>query len=125
MQVIAGAASALAINSHGDIAGIGLNLHATIFSTKKRTTDLGTLGGDFSVAGSLNTKGHAAGYSPLTVGGQVRAFFFAGKGLQDLGTFGTGDNAVAAGVMSDHSWRLQLLRPHISHFFHVEPQSET
>jgi probable HAF family extracellular repeat protein len=98
IQVISPAASALAINSHGDIAGIGLNLHAAIFSTKKRTTDLGTLGGDFSVAGSLNTKGHAAGYSPLTAGGPVHAFFFAGKGLQDLGTFGTGDNSVATGV---------------------------
>jgi hypothetical protein len=28
-------------------------------------------------------------------------------------------------LASDHSRQLQLLRPRISRFFHVEPQSET
>lgn len=98
MQVIKNAATASGINAHGSIAGMSLNFRATIFSARG-TTDLGTLG-DFSIAIAINAQGHAAGYSPLTAGGPVHAFFFSGKGkgMQDLGTFGSGDNAVATGV---------------------------
>ena len=101
MQVIAGAAFVGEVNSHGGIAGTSLNFRATIFSAKGTTTDLGTLGGDFSGAGSINAKGHVSGASTLTSGGQVfHAFFFDGKGLRDLGTLGSGDY-VFAGELND------------------------
>jgi hypothetical protein len=95
MRGIAGSASALAINPQGQIAGINLSLHAAIFGSRV-ATDLGTLG-DFSVATTLNSKGHAAGYSPLVPGGPVHAFFYAGS-MQDLGAFQPGDDTLASSM---------------------------
>ena len=51
--------------------------------------DLGTLGGSFSQANSINDLGEVAGYSDGTAG--VRAFFWSPeRGMRDLGTLSGG-----------------------------------
>jgi probable HAF family extracellular repeat protein len=62
MQAIDSAATAGGVNARGDIAGMSLGMHATIFSASGNI-DLGTLG-DFSLAGAVNNQGHAAGIHP-------------------------------------------------------------
>lgn len=96
MLAIAGAATASGINNNGDIAGMTQNLQAAIFTASGTITLLGTLG-DFSLAGAVNAKGHAVGYSPLVAGGRVDAFFYNGT-MQDLGTLQTGSNTNATSL---------------------------
>src|SRR6266516_407535 len=51
------------------------------------TLDLGTLGGNTSVAAALNAAGHVAGGS-TTATGEEHAFFWDGTTMRDLGTLG-------------------------------------
>jgi probable HAF family extracellular repeat protein len=101
MQAIDGSATASGVNSKGDIAGMGQNLRAAIFTATGTTIALGTLG-DFSLAGAVNNQGHAVGYSPLVANGPVHAFFFDGTSMRDLGAFGAGDYSVASSINDDN-----------------------
>jgi probable HAF family extracellular repeat protein len=56
-------------------------------------TDLGTLGGNRSVALGINRAGHVVGYAE-TADGRSHAFVYVESGLIDLGTFG-GDESFA------------------------------
>ena len=58
--------------------------------------DLGTLGGDTSMAVGVNAQGHVAG-SSTTSDQRFHAFFHAGAGMQDLGTLG-GEESFANGL---------------------------
>ena len=56
-------------------------------------TDLGTLGGDYSVAYAINSKGQVAGYS-YTLGNSTHAFIWDKGAMTDLGTLGGSSIAV-------------------------------
>jgi uncharacterized membrane protein len=97
IQAIEGAATTTSISRNGDISGMTTDSRAAIFTAAGETINLGTLG-DFSLAGAVNDQRHAAGYSPLQVGGLVHAFFYNGTILQDLGSLQTGDNMLATSL---------------------------
>ena len=61
-------------------------------------TDLGTLGGDYSIAYGINDMGQVVGES-TTDNGQTHAFITGpdGVGMTDLGTLG-GDYSLAFGI---------------------------
>jgi probable HAF family extracellular repeat protein len=103
------------ISANGLIAGISENgeidplnpgfpqLRAVLWSEGK-ITDLGTLGGYESVATSVNSRGQVVGLATNTTpdpdsiaGGsvQTRAFLWEDGLMQDLGTLGTGTDAMA------------------------------
>lgn len=77
-----------AINDHGQ--GVGISLNATtgrveaFLEEKGKRTELGTLGGSFSVARDINNRGEIVGGS-LTEGDEAfHAFIFRGNRLLDL-----------------------------------------
>ncbi len=57
-------------------------------------TDLGTLGGTFSLAGSVNNRGWVDGYSTLAGDQSAHAFLWRNGVMTDLGTLG-GPNSIA------------------------------
>jgi probable HAF family extracellular repeat protein len=78
------------INNAGQVAGQTTAAGAVaptahVFSNGV-ATNLGTLGGVFSTARSINDAGQVAGYS-YTSGGPLHGFLFTGGSLVDLGTF--------------------------------------
>ena len=68
--------------SDAGISGPSFSVVASI-----TTLDLGTLGGNASVAAALNAAGHVAGRS-TTATGEEHAFFWDGTTMRDLGTLG-------------------------------------
>jgi probable HAF family extracellular repeat protein len=60
-------------------------------------TDLGTLGGSYSVARSINPSGMVVGYSETAEGDQ-RAFLWVDGVMTDLGTLTGSSNSVAWGI---------------------------
>jgi probable HAF family extracellular repeat protein len=60
-------------------------------------TDLGTLGGSFSVASGINNGGQVVGFSPLSDQAPSHAFLYSGGQMLDLGTLG-GSVGVAFGI---------------------------
>jgi probable HAF family extracellular repeat protein len=107
------------INDRGDSAGnsetdhidpaIGVTALRAVIWKNGHIQDLGTLGGDESVAFVINNKGQAAGLAlnsipdPFSIfdllffgsssGTQTRAFRWQNGVMQDLGTMGTGNDA--------------------------------
>jgi probable HAF family extracellular repeat protein len=55
-------------------------------------TDLGTLGGSFSVGTNINARGQVVGISRITGDSNEHAFLYSAGHMQDLGTF-AGDSA--------------------------------
>jgi probable HAF family extracellular repeat protein len=66
-------------------------------ATTYKVTDLGTLGGSWSVASSINESGQIAGTSSLKDSDNSHAFLYSGGTMTDLGTFG-GRSSCAFGI---------------------------
>jgi len=118
LGVLSGGVSSQAnwISSNGLIAGISQNGEIdplvpgfpefrAVMWRNGQITDLGTLGGGYeSIATSVNGRGQVAGFAINTtadpdsmfgLGFQTRAFLWQNGAMQDLGTLGTGTNAMA------------------------------
>jgi probable HAF family extracellular repeat protein len=93
---------ATGINDAGQIVGyagpspFGAPSRAFLYSGGK-TTDLGTLGGNFSAATAINASGQVVGSADVSTNGIFHAFLYNGAGLIDLGTFG-GAKSTALGI---------------------------
>ena len=99
------AARANAINNFGQMAGWGYingtNIYHALRFDHGTVTDIGTLGGVYSVATGINAAGEVIGYSNY-IGGQGtdwRPFFYHQHRLTDLGTLG-GTWSYARGINS-------------------------
>jgi probable HAF family extracellular repeat protein len=87
----------IAINAFGDIAGVGPDLHAFLW-TKRGETDLGTLGGSGSQPTGINLADQVVGYSWTPGDAALHAFLWSkGRGIEDLGTLG-GSWSFALGI---------------------------
>jgi probable HAF family extracellular repeat protein len=104
------------VSSNGLIAGISQNgeidplvpgfpeFRAVLWRNRE-IIDLGTIGGGYeSIATSVNSRGQVVGFATNTIpdpdsmfglGFQTRAFLWQDGAMQDLGTLGTGTNAMA------------------------------
>src|SRR5216684_2753355 len=81
----------VALDASGHVVGgvselANTNLHA-FFYNGKSIADLGTLGGDYSFAYGVNSKGQIVGESK-NAAGQVNAFLYTQGKMSDLGTLG-------------------------------------
>lgn len=70
---------------------------STCFAQQYAVTDLGTLGGIYSVAYHLNNRGDAVGYSQITGSAVYDAFLYSNGIMTDLGTLG-GSGSQALGI---------------------------
>jgi probable HAF family extracellular repeat protein len=81
--------SPIAINASGDVIG---NLSKSTYSTgvlyhNGEIIELGTLGGSYSYATSINDIGQIVGHS-ITSDGKSHAFLYSGGEMADLGNLG-------------------------------------
>jgi probable HAF family extracellular repeat protein len=107
------------INDRGQTVGLSTNgtkdpltgflvIQAVLWSDREEIKDLGTFGGNDSLAVAINRWGQVVGLAAnatpdpnalFLLGQQVRAFLWDEKtGMQDLGTLGTGNDAFATYV---------------------------
>jgi len=77
------------------------SVQGTHSSTHYYVVDLGTLGGSFSVANSINNRGWAAGLATLRGNANVHAVLWANAQKVDLGTLGGPNSAVGWPVKND------------------------
>jgi probable HAF family extracellular repeat protein len=70
---------------------------STCLAQQYTVTDLGTLGGTYSVAHHINNSGDVVGYSRLAGSAVFHAFLYSGGSMTDLGTLG-GDGSQALGI---------------------------
>ncbi|MCC6907504.1 MAG: DUF3466 family protein [Phycisphaerales bacterium] len=92
------------INSIGDVVGFTLvdanYIHAVLWPHDGGVVDLGTLGGDYSAAASINDRGEIVGWAGFRPGSGIyvrHAFLWRDGEMSDLGTLG-GESSVATGV---------------------------
>jgi len=77
------------------IVALAMPFQLTAQHTVYTVTDLGTLGGTFSLAGGINNSGSVEGYSTLPGDTALHAFLWRNGVMTDLGTLG-GPNSIAA-----------------------------
>jgi len=77
------------------IIALAMPFQLTAQHTVYTVTDLGTLGGTFSLAGGINNSGAVEGYSTLPGDTATHGFLWRNGVMTDLGTLG-GPNGVAA-----------------------------
>lgn len=83
-----------AVNASGLIVGTDLGYPAKAVTYSNGTiTNLGTFGGDWSVAYGVNTAGKVVGYAGV-LSGQANAFLYSGGTMTNLGTLG-GSESIA------------------------------
>jgi probable HAF family extracellular repeat protein len=76
-------------------AALAIPLQLIAQHTRYTVTDLGTLGGTFSLAGGINNRGSVEGFSNLPGDTASHAFFWQKGVMTDLGTLG-GPNSNAS-----------------------------
>lgn len=99
-------ARALAVNDRGQVVGFagGFFPRAALFDARDgMLTDLGTLGGQQSVAFAINDRGQVTGGSNPAGTQAIHAFRWTRGSMEDLGTLG-GQNSFANGI--DHHGRV-------------------
>ena len=99
--------TALAVNGSQQIVGetfTNTTQHAFLWTSSLGMQDLGTLGGDFSVAYGINELGGVVGVSTTTATGFGHAFLWTQSGgMQDLGVLDVGSNSGSiAYAINDH-----------------------
>src|SRR4051794_27982057 len=72
-------------------------LASSVTPTSYTVTDLGTLGGSYTVPGAINASGQVVGTSLTTADAAVHAFLWANGKMQDLDTLG-GTNSFATNL---------------------------
>ncbi len=83
--------SVTALNANGQTAGYFFDSESaqrTFVWAGGLATDLGTLGGSFSIPNALNSSGAVVGFSALLTDAEFHAFLATGTTLADLGTLG-------------------------------------
>src|SRR5580700_7044160 len=86
--------SKTAINNNGQVVGSNANNQAWLYSNGT-VEYLGTLGGNVSIATSINSLSQIVGYSTISQGtSPARAFLYDNGVMHDLG-FGNGSSALA------------------------------
>jgi uncharacterized membrane protein len=86
-----------AVNECGQIVG-ELNGHAALWNTFGEVEDLGTLGGDVSVARGINDRGDVVGFARVISGARGAPFLWTEEdGMREIGGC-TGPSGIAAGI---------------------------
>ena len=111
-----------AINDSGQVVGQGRNAnsqnHAFLYSSGT-ITDLGTLGGSYSVPSAINTGGQVVGWADTAGNAGLRGFFLYSNGtMKDLGTLGgswsTAYDITAGGRVMGHTILWEMPPPTLS-----------
>ena len=95
--VESGFSLAWAVNECGQVVG-ELDNHAVLWNTFDEVEDLGTLGGDVSVARAINDRGDVVGFARVISGARGAPFLWTeADGMREIGEC-TGSSGVAAGI---------------------------